>query len=84
VKLEKGSFILSAIKTSNDGSGWIIRGYNPTSENQEVSLQIGTPFSSIQSISIDETDIIEKLNCKENRFTFIAAGYKICTFKVNR
>jgi alpha-mannosidase len=84
VKLEKGSFIISAIKTSNDGSGWIIRGYNPTSENQEVSLQIGTPFSSIQSISIDETDIIEKLDCKENRFTFIAAGYKICTFKVNR
>ncbi len=84
VKLEKGNFILSTIKTANNGSGWIVRGYNPTSDKQEVTLQIGHRFSSIQSISIDETEVLEKLDSKDNRLSFNIPAYKIFTFRVNQ
>jgi alpha-mannosidase len=54
---EPDTFEISAIKQAEDGSGWIVRGYNPLPEPIEVILRPWRQFSKVMLARLDETNL---------------------------
>lgn len=54
VTLDNPAFILSAVKTSADGEGLIVRGYNIGEEMETVTLALGVPFAHADRVQMDE------------------------------
>jgi mannosylglycerate hydrolase len=50
-------FILSSVKTAEDGQGWIIRGYNLSAEPINLSLRMLVPFEHATKVNLAEEDL---------------------------
>jgi alpha-mannosidase len=74
------SFILSAIKEAEDGTGWILRGYNLLSEPILVTLDLWKGFSQIMRVNLAE-QVLNKINAANGRLQFTAQGHEIVTLK---
>jgi mannosylglycerate hydrolase len=48
------TFIISAIKTAEDGRGWLVRGYNITNETITVTLKSWKPFAKVELVNLAE------------------------------
>jgi alpha-mannosidase len=81
VRVSPQAFVISSIKSSEDGRGWIVRGYNLTASPLEVSLVPWRPFQTVQRVGMDE-EAIESLSCAEDgRVSLPVSGYEILTVK---
>jgi alpha-mannosidase len=54
LEVEPPEFIVSAIKTANDGTGMLVRGYNSSSEGINVYLKPWRSFSSVIKTNLSE------------------------------
>jgi alpha-mannosidase len=74
--------ILTAIKTSEDGAGLIIRGYNLTDSPIETSLKLFLPIKHAELVSLDER-VIEPIPVSPSgSFDYHVGGHKIVTFRL--
>jgi alpha-mannosidase len=81
VRVLPHAFMLSAIKTAEDGLGWIVRGYNLTAEPLQVTLVPWRPFRIAQRVDLNE-QILEDLACAEDgRVSLPVSGCEIATVK---
>ncbi|MDD5368065.1 MAG: glycoside hydrolase family 38 C-terminal domain-containing protein [Anaerolineaceae bacterium] len=48
---------ISTIKAAEDGTGWIVRGYNRSSEPVEARLLIARPYQQANRARLDETEL---------------------------
>lgn len=55
--------VLSALKRSEDGKQWIVRLYNPTSLQQEASVQVGAGIAKVSQLRLDELPVKELAVC---------------------
>jgi hypothetical protein len=54
LEVEPKSFIISAIKMAADGSGWLVRGYNISTETIQVNIKPGLQFSRAWRVNLAE------------------------------
>ncbi len=76
ISIDNKNLHTTAIKKAVDGSGIVIRMYNPTDKEQKFELKVGKPYSHIEVCSMAE-ESKEKINSKIK-----IGAKKIMTYKV--
>ncbi len=81
VKAEPPEFALSAVKLSEDGNGWIARGYNLGDADLQVHLTPWKPFSRVELVTLSEETKAPLEGAPDGSVTFPARGHEIVTVK---
>jgi mannosylglycerate hydrolase len=72
-------FVISAVKTAEDGRGWLVRGYNLSSQEITVTLRSLLPFQFAERVNMAE-ETQSPLSADEDRqVTFTARGHEVVT-----
>jgi alpha-mannosidase len=76
--------VISAIKLADDGSGLIIRLWNPSDKQVETKIKCLVPLASAHRCTMNE-EIVENLSISDNIAAFTVGPYKIetCLLKIN-
>ncbi len=77
VKVEPQAFVVSAVKQSEDGGGWLVRGYNITGEEINVTLEPWKPFKKVEQVNLAEEKQTKLKPGKDGRVTVPARGHEI-------
>lgn len=79
----EGKVILSALKSKEDGTGIILRFWNPTGETQNIHVSTVLPVHSVERLNLKE-DVIETLGSSEGKFNMTVMPYKIETLLLSK
>jgi alpha-mannosidase len=84
VTVEPLAFVVSAVRESQDGRGWVLRGYNLTGENIQVTLKPWRKFARTALVNLAE-DIQAGLSPDEDgTLHFKARGHQIVTLRFEK
>ncbi len=83
VEMESTGFVISCIKETDDGRGWLVRGFNPTGNNLPVSIKPWRPFKSVEFANLAERKISPLDVPPRGRVTFNAQPFEIVTLVFN-
>jgi mannosylglycerate hydrolase len=75
--IEPATFVVSAVKQCENGSGWILRGYNITGETIHVSIKLWKTFTKVMQINLAEEELSILKPDKEGRITIPVEAKKI-------
>jgi alpha-mannosidase len=83
LEITPSTFLISAIKMAEDGSGWLVRGYNGTDENIPVCLKTWQPARMAWRVNLAEND--EKILdlARDGSIRFSARPFEIITIKLS-
>jgi alpha-mannosidase len=81
VGAEPAQFAISAIKPCEDGSGWIVRGYNLGSAPLDARLRPWKPFPHAGRVALSEQPISSLETAADGSVTFPVGGHEIVTIK---
>jgi mannosylglycerate hydrolase len=73
------SFVVSAVKRSEDGRGWLVRGYNITGEEITVSLKPWKSFKHVELVNLLEKKQIQLNPDISGRVTIPVKGFAIAS-----
>ena len=79
IDIESSGFIISSVKETEDGRGWLVRGYNSTGSSLPVSIRPWKPFRSVEFSDLAERKIKSVDVPSGSRVTFNAQPYEIIT-----
>ena len=79
IDIESSGFVISSIKETDDGRGWLVRGYNVTGSSLPVSIRPWKPFRSVEFSDLAERKIKSVDVPPGGRVTFNAQPYEITT-----
>jgi hypothetical protein len=75
------TFLISAIKATDDDSGWLVRGYNNTGKTLTVHLNPWRPFLNARRVNLAETDQEDLELSADGSIRFSANPFEIVTIK---
>ena len=78
----EGNMVLSTIKTSEDGSATVIRLFNPSEQDQVVSIALAVPFGQVWKCDLLEAPLSRVPLGDSGSFAFTARGKEIVTLRV--
>jgi alpha-mannosidase len=81
VQVSPPEFVISAIKTAEDGSGWIVRGYNLTSQPLEVKLTPWQPFARVESVNLVEEALDVLVPAEDGTVHLLVGGHAIASLR---
>ncbi len=83
MKVTPYELVFSALKKSEDGSGFVLRIYNPTEKNIDGKVEFFNKISKIEQVTLEEV-VVDEINLlNENSFSVSLAKKKIGTYKIN-
>jgi alpha-mannosidase len=74
-------FVISSVKESEDGKGWLVRGYNISSETIQVNLKPLRKFSHARQINLAEEEIHALVMDDDGSVDLSVLGYQIVSVK---
>ena len=74
-------FVISAVKESEDGDGWIIRGYNISSGEIQLKLRPNKKFAHATQVNLAEERIQSVDMAKDGSIALPVSGHKIVSIK---
>jgi alpha-mannosidase len=77
VQVEPATFVVSAVKQSEAGNGWLVRGYNITGEALRVTLEPWKPFKKVEQVNLAEEKQSSLKPDKNGRVTIPVGGHEI-------
>ncbi len=77
VKVEPAPFVVSTVKQSEAGGGWLVRGYNLTGEAIRVTLKPWRPFKKVEQVNLAEEKQAALKPDKDGLVTVAARGHEI-------
>jgi len=81
IEVNPPEFLISSIKTSEDGSGWIVRGYNISSQTLKVTLKPWKHFERVDRINLIETHAESLSPGYEGEVTFQVSAFQVASTK---
>jgi len=69
--------VISALKQAEDGNGWLVRGYNVTGDEIQVTLQPWRPFAQVARVNLAEAPFAPLAADEGGRVTLRARGHEI-------
>ena len=81
VRVDNPSFAVSAVKETEDGRGWIVRGYNIGDEEIPVTLTPWRKFKKVQRVNMAEEKVAKLKVESSGGATFKARGHEVVTVK---
>jgi alpha-mannosidase len=79
VNVDSPSFVVSAVKETDDGRGWIVRGYNVRGEDVEVTLTPWRKFKKAERVSMSEETVSKLKVGGGGEVKVTAKGYEVVT-----
>jgi alpha-mannosidase len=76
-------FVLSAVKEAEDGSGWVVRGYNLTGSPLEVTLHPWRRFARIWLANLAEERVNPLVVEEDGSVHFTARGHEVVTVRMD-
>ena len=70
-------FVISAVKKSEDGKGWLVRGYNISSETLQLNLRPLRQFLRARQINLAEEEIADLNIGKDGSITALVIGHQV-------
>ncbi len=83
VEVQDPRFVLSAVKTAEDGQGWILRGYNISAEPIEVRLKIWRDFARIHRTNLAETPLEPLALAPDGSLRLPVRGHEVVTVRLS-
>jgi mannosylglycerate hydrolase len=74
-------FVLSAVKTAEDGRGWLARGYNLSGGAVDVALRSLLPFQSAARVNLAEEFLSELPSDGDQQVRFTARPHEVVTVR---
>ena len=76
--------VIEAVKWAEDGSGFIVRGYEPLGQRANMSLEFGYDVESVQVVNVLEEDAADlaQIEAVGNRVSATLRPFQILTLKV--
>ncbi len=71
--------MLSTVKQSEDLRGWLVRGYNLTGDEIEVTLKPLVSFKNAELINLAEQKLSSLKSATDGSVSFHAGGHEIVT-----
>ncbi len=84
IQVSPKSFVISAIKEAEDGSGWIIRGYNLYSTPIQAILKVGTPIKHVFRVNLAEENLEELDIDVDGSITIPVHGHGILSLRIRK
>ena len=72
-------FVISAVKESDDGQGWLVRGYNISSEPIQLNIKPIRKFSRAKKINLTEEEIADLEIGDDGSVTIYVSGHQIAS-----
>ena len=70
-------FVISAVKEAEDGKGWLVRGYNISSETISLNLKPLRKFAHVAQVNLAEEKITERNTKEDGSVTFPVTGHQV-------
>jgi alpha-mannosidase len=77
ISTSPAEFIISAIKAAEDGKGWLVRGYNISSETIQFNLKPLRRFAHAALVNLAEEEVSPLPTAEDGSVVISAAGHKI-------
>jgi len=77
--VEPGDFVVSALKETENGRGWLVRGYNITGEDIRVRVKPWKHFKKAKLTNLNEEKLAALRTASDGSVIFPAGGHKIVT-----
>jgi alpha-mannosidase len=84
VEVSPAAFVISAIKESEDGKGWIIRGVNLSEEEIQVSIKPWRKFKKVEQVNLAEQKIAPLRLLQDGQINLTARGHEIVTIMFSK
>jgi alpha-mannosidase len=81
LSVEPASFILTCVKPTEDGQGWVARGVNTGSTGAEVTLRPWRPFKKAEQARLSEERTATLKAARDGVLTLTARGHEIVTVR---
>jgi alpha-mannosidase len=81
LEIVPSTFLISAIKMTEDGSGWLVRGYNSTDKNIPVCLKTWQPVQMAWRVNLAESGEESLDLAADGSIRFSAHPFEIVTIK---
>ncbi|WP_143713425.1 glycosyl hydrolase-related protein, partial [Candidatus Kryptobacter tengchongensis] len=82
LNVEGDNIILSALKTSEDGKGIILRIYNPTDKDSTAKLRLNFSHKEFSLAKLSEEKIKSLEPESDGYYSIAVPAFKILTFKI--
>lgn len=79
VEIQDPRIVLSAVKTAEDGQGWILRGYNISAEPVEVGLKVWRDFTHLHRANLAETPLEPLEPAADGALRLLVRGHEVVT-----
>jgi mannosylglycerate hydrolase len=79
VKVEPSEFIVSAVNQSQDGNGWLVRGYNITGDLVHLQLLPWKPYNKVEQVNLAEIKLAALKPDRDGSVTLEVKGHEIIT-----
>ena len=83
VEVESTGFVISSIKETVDGRGWLVRGYNSTGHHLPVSIKPWRPYRSVEFADLAERRVNSLEAPPGGRVNFNVRPFEIVTLVFN-
>jgi mannosylglycerate hydrolase len=84
VENQNNDFVITTIKSAEDDSGFIVRGFNILSSPIELSLRVSSPFSYAQLVRLDEKPLETLPMGSQGTINLHVEGNKIVTIRFTK
>jgi mannosylglycerate hydrolase len=81
LNITPGPFLISAVKTAEDGRGWIVRGYNLSGDEISVTLTPWRAFSCVQRTNMAEQTLSSLQPAADGSVTLQVKGSEVVTLR---
>jgi len=79
VEVMPSTFAITAIKESEDGSGWLVRGVNLSDEPAQVNIKPWRKFKKVEHVNLAEQKIGPLKSTPDGQVNLTARGHEIVT-----
>jgi alpha-mannosidase len=76
-------FVISAVKETEDGNSWLVRGYNISGEEINVTLKPWRKFRRFERVNLAEEKLSALRPAADGRVEFTARAHEIVTIMLN-
>jgi mannosylglycerate hydrolase len=79
LQVEPEEFVVSAVKTTDNEDGWLVRGYNTSDKEIVVKLKPWKPFLQVERVNLAEEKTAGLQTGRDGLVEFAARGHEIAT-----
>jgi alpha-mannosidase len=81
VSTSPGEFVVSAVKETEDGSGWVVRGHNSSSEPITLRVQPLRRFAHAAQVTLAEDEVAALPVARDGSVSVAVGGHEIVTVR---